>query len=236
MKRSVSREYNQLQEKLTGYVAMLNFRFMNLCIKAEEASLLPVSVVIGGASKKLEEVAVIAKKADYHFVIVPNHEDELKDVGRGIAMSHPEFKQDVESLHIEANDVDGNPMDNDVPYILATMPEVNDERYDILKEGVDMFYQECKTHMEKAILHTKGQISMQIIGEPAEDVDQVNKAVDKLVDEKNSQRDKLREEKLQEIEEAYKKWQAEQARKNPQNAENEKAMHSMRMTPENEEY
>ena len=236
MKRSVSREYNQLQEKLTGYVAMLNFRFMNLCIKAEEASLLPVSVVIGGASQKLEEVAVIAKKDDYRFVIVPNHEDELKDVGRGIAMSHPEFKQDVESLHIEANDVDGNPMDNDVPYILATMPEVNDERYDILKEGVDMFYQECKTHMEKAIQHTKGQISMQIIGEPAEDVDQVNKAVDKLVDEKNSQRDKLREEKLQEIEEAYKKWQAEQARKNPQNAENEKAMHSMRMTPENEEY
>ena len=68
MKRSVSREYNQLQEKLTGYVAMLNFRFMNLCIKAEEASLLPVSVIIGGTSKKLEEVAVIAKKDDYRFV------------------------------------------------------------------------------------------------------------------------------------------------------------------------
>ena len=46
----------------------------------------------------------------------------------------------------------------------------------------------------------------------------------------------LRKEKEPEIEEAYKKWQAEQARKNPQNAENEKAMHSMRMTPENEEY
>ena len=57
MKRSVLHDYNQLEEKLTGYVAMLNFKFLNLCVKAEEASLLPVTVNVDGASKKLEEVA-----------------------------------------------------------------------------------------------------------------------------------------------------------------------------------
>ena len=216
MKRSVLHDYNQLEEKLTSYVAMLNFRFMNLCIKAEEASLLPINVIIEGANKKLEQVSLIAKKDEYSFMVIPHIDGELKDVAQGIAMTHPEFKQDVESLHIEAHDAEGNPMDRDVPYILLTMPEVNDDRYDFLKQAVDTFYQECKTLMDKATAQAKGQIAMNIIGEPEEDVDGMNKAVDKLKEDKDKQRDKLRTEKLQEIEEAHNKWLAEQAQRNPQ--------------------
>ena len=216
MKRSVLHDYNQLEEKLTGYVAMLNFKFLNLCVKAEEASLLPVTVNVDGASKKLEEVAVTAKKDEYRFIIVPHIDEDLEAVGRGILMSHPDFKQDVESLHIEAHDAEGNPMDRDVHYILLTMPEVNDDRYDFLKQAVDTFYQECKTLMDKATIQARGQIAMNIIGEPEEDVDGMNKAVDKLKEDKDKQRDKLRTEKLQEIEEAHNKWLAEQAQRNPQ--------------------
>ena len=216
MKRSVLHDYNQLEEKLTSYVAMLNFRFMNLCIKAEEASLLPINVIIEGANKKLEQVSLIAKKDEYSFMVIPHIDGELKDGAQGIAMTHPEFKQDVESLHIEAHDAEGNPMDRDVPYILLTMPEVNDDRYDFLKQAVDTFYQECKTLMDKATIQARGQIAMNIIGEPEEDVDGMNKAVDKLKEDKDKQRDKLRTEKLQEIEEAHNKWLAEQAQRNPQ--------------------
>lgn len=216
MKRSVLHEYNQLEEKLTSYVAMLNFRYLNLCIKAEEVSLLPVTVLIDGSGKKLEQVAITAKKDDYHFMIVPHIDGDLRDVGQGIAMSHPEFKQDVESLHIEAHDAEGNPMDRDVPYILLTMPEVNDERYDFLKQAVDTFYQQSKTLMDKSVSEAKGLIAMHIIGEPEEEIDGINKAVDKLNDEKIEQRDKLRTEKLQEIEEAHNKWLAEKAQRNPQ--------------------
>lgn len=236
MKRSIINQYDQLQEKLSGYLAMLNFRYMNLCVKAEEASLLPISVNIEGASRKLEQVSVIGKKDDYHFMIVPHIDDDLKAVAQGIAMTHPEFKQDVDYLSIDVNDAEGNPMGRDVPYILIGMPEVDDERYDILKEGVDVFYQECKTLMEKAVVQVKGKIAMYSIGEPAEDIDNINKTVDKLKDEKSQERDKLHEEKLKEIEEAHKKWLAEQAQKNPQNAEDESVMRSMRMTPENKQY
>ena len=216
MKRSVLHDYNQWEEKLTGYVAMLNFRFMNLCIKAEEASLLPINVTIEGMSNRLEQVSLIAKKDEYSFMVVPNIDGDLKDVAQGIAMSHPEFKQDVESLRIEALDPEGNPTEHDVPYILLTMPEVNDDRYDFLKQTVDTFYQECKTLMDKATMQARGQISMNMIGEPEEDVDGMNKAVDKLKEDKEKQRDELRDKKLHEIEEAHNKWLAEQAQQNQQ--------------------
>ena len=207
MKRSVLHDYNQLEEKLTGYVAMLNFKFLNLCVKAEEASLLPVTVNVDGASKKLEEVAVTAKKDEYRFIIVPHIDEDMEAVGRGILMSHPDFKQDVESLHIEAHDAEGNPMDRDVPYILLTMPEV-----------------------------AKGLIAMHIIGEPEEEIDGINKAVEKLNDEKSEQRDKLRTEKLQEIEEAHKKWQTEHAQDEHQNngIHGENSGRSMRFGSEEE--
>ena len=216
MKRSVLHDYNQWEEKLTGYVAMLNFRFMNLCIKAEEASLLPINVTVEGMSNKLEQVALIAKKDEYSFMVVPNIDGDLKDVAQGIAMSHPEFKQDVESLRIEALDAEGNPTEHDVPYILLTMPEVNDDRYDFLKQAVDTFYQECKVLMDKATMQARGQIAMNIIGEPEEDVDGMNKAIDKLKEDKEKQRDELRDKKLHEIEEAHNKWLAEQAQQNQQ--------------------
>ena len=235
MNRSVIHDYNQLEEKLTSYVAMLNFRFMNLCVKAEEVSLLPINVIIQGANKKLEQVSIIGKKDEYSFMVVPHIDGDLKDVGQGIAMTHPEFKQNVESLHIDALDAEGNPVGRDVPYILLTMPEVNDDRYDFLKQAVDTFYQECKTLMDKATVQAKGQIATKIVGEPENVVDGMNNAVDKLKDDKDNQRDKLHDEKLQEIEEAHRKWQAEQAQNNQNNGINgDNAGHSMRFGSEEE--
>ena len=236
MKRSVLHDYNQLEEKLTGYVAMLNFKFMNLCVKAEEASLLSVTVNVDGAGKKLEEVAVTAKKDEYRFIIVPHIDEDMEAVGRGILMSHPDFKQDVESLHIDAHDAEGNPIGRDVPYILLTMPEVDDERYDFLKQAVDTFYQQSKMLMEKSVSEAKGLIAMHIIGEPEEEIDGINKALEKLNNEKSEQREKLRAEKLQEIEEAHKKWQTEHAQHEHQNngIHGENSGRSMRFGSEEE--
>jgi len=184
----------------------------------------------------LEEVAVTAKKDEYRFIIVPHIDEDLEAVGRGILMSHPDFKQDVESLHIEAHDAEGNPMDRDVPYILLTMPEVNDERYDFLKQAVDTFYQQSKTLMDKSVSEAKGLIAMHIIGEPEDEIDGINKAVEKLNDEKSEQREKLRAEKLQEIEEAHKKWQTEHAQDEHQNngIHGENSGRSMRFGSEEE--
>ena len=177
-----------------------------------------------------------AKKDEYRFIIVPHIDEDMEAVGRGILMSHPDFKQDVESLHIDAHDAEGNPIGRDVPYILLTMPEVNDERYDFLKQAVDTFYQQSKTLMEKSVSEAKGLIAMHIIGEPEEEIDGINKALEKLNDEKSEQREKLRAEKLQEIEEAHKKWQTEHAQDEHQNngIHGENSGRSMRFGSEEE--
>lgn len=204
MKRSISNQYDQLQEKLKGYVAMMNFRYINLCIKADPVSLIPVKVNVEGTEKNLEQVAMTAKKDDYRFWIVPKYDEDKDSICKGIAKVHPEFKQKEDTLKIEGISEDGEAYD--VHYIELTMPDVDDNRYNALKDAVDVVYQECKTLMEAAVSKAKAEIAFLSVGETKEDIDGINKAVDNLNDKCEKQRDKLRDKKLQDIEDAYKKW------------------------------
>ena len=204
MKRSISNQYDQLQEKLKGYVAMINFRYINLCIKADPVSLIPVKVNVEGTEKNLEQVAMTAKKDDYRFWIVPKYDEDKDSICKGIAKVHPEFKQKEDTLKIEGISEDGEAYD--VHYIELTMPDVDDNRYNALKDSVDVVYQECKTLMEAAVSKAKAEIAFLSVGEPKEDIDGINKAVDNLNEKCEEQRDKLRDKKLQDIEDAYKKW------------------------------
>lgn len=204
MKRSISNQYDQLQEKLKGYVAMMNFRYINLCIKADPVSLIPVKVNVEGTEKNLEQVAMTAKKDDYRFWIVPKYDEDKDSICKGIAKVHPEFKQKEDTLKIEGISEDGEAYD--VHYIELTMPDVDDNRYNALKDAVDVVYQECKTLMEAAVSKAKAEIAFLSVGETKEDIDGINKAVDNLNEKCEEQRDKLRDKKLQDIEDAYKKW------------------------------
>ena len=204
MKRSISNQYDQLQEKLKGYVAMMNFRYINLCIKADPVSLIPVKVNVEGTEKNLEQVAMTAKKDDYRFWIVPKYDEDKDSICKGIAKVHPEFKQKEDTLKIEGISEDGEAYD--VHYIELTMPDVDDNRYNALKDAVDVVYQECKTLMEAAVSKAKAEIAFLSVGEPKEDIDGINKVVDNLNEKCEEQRDKLRDKKLQDIEDAYKKW------------------------------
>lgn len=204
MKRALSNQYDQLYEKLKGYVAMMNFRYINLCVKADPVSLIPVTVNVEGVEKTLEQVATIAKKDEYRFWILPKYDEDWDSICKGIAKVHPEFKQSEGSFK-----VDGLGEEEEVHearYIELLMPEVNKKRYDALKDAVDVVYQECKTLMEAAVNKSKAEIAFLSVGEPKEDIDSMNKAVDKLDKDCKEQRDKLRDKKLKEIEEAYKTW------------------------------
>ena len=232
MKRTIIRQYNELEEKLAGYVASMNFRFMNLCVKAEEASLIPIRVSVEGSMQNLENVAMIGKKDDYSFMIVPNCEDDMKAIALGIGMVHPDFNQKEEILTVGSYDGNANPVNQDVPYILVTMPEVDEERYDLLKQGVDAFYQECKVQMDKAVTQSTAQIAFEGIGEPPEDIEKMTKAIDKLKADKENLREKLKAEKLEEIETAHKKWLTDNG-KNPDDnldADGHDVRKSMRLT------
>jgi hypothetical protein len=206
MKRALSNQYDQLYEKLKGYVAMLNFRYLNMCIKVEPASLIPVKVNIEGSEKNLEQVAMVTKKDDYRFWILPKYDDDMKAICAGIAKVHPEFRQKEMTMKIEGLEGDGT--SHDVRYLQLTMPEVDDKYYKALKDAVDVFYDQCKTLMEAAANQAKAEIAVKSVGEPKEDVDGIKKEVDKLIKSSEESRDKLRDKKLKDIEEAYKNWLA----------------------------
>ena len=206
MKRALSNQYDELYEKLKGYVAMLNFRYLNMCIKVEPASLIPVKVNIEGSEKNLEQVAMVTKKDDYRFWILPKYDDDMKAICEGIAKVHPEFRQKEMTMKIEG--LEGEGTSHDVRYLQLTMPEVDDKYYKALKDAVDVFYDQCKTLMEAAANQAKAEIAVKSVGEPKEDVDGIKKEVDKLIKSSEESRDKLRDKKLKDIEEAYKNWLA----------------------------
>ena len=237
MKRSLINQLNQLSEQLKGYVAALNYRYLNLCVKAEEVSLLPVQVAIEGEVKNLEDVAYAGKKGgdDYSLFIVPKYEEDLQPISEAVMHFHPEFIQKVEKETVKPGDGSGS---QEIPLLKLTVPEVNDDRYDVLKQGTKTFYDMCKADMEAAGIETESQLAVLGLEEKPEDMDNLKKAIDEVSDIWKKKRDELYDEKLKEIEEAHDKWKAEQAGKmeKEQKAANEnRVATSMRLTPDNDE-
>ena len=241
MKRAIINEFERLGETLSNYNAIFAYRLMNLCVKAEEVSLLPIEVLIEGEVQNLEKCTTIGKKDDYSFMIVPKFDEDLPSLAYSITRVHPEFKQEIQSMKVESADINGATTEKDVRYILVTMPEVNDDRYDVLKDGVKVCYEECKAQMEAANVKSKAKIAEFGIGESEDDLDRIKKGIDQLNDQWNGQRDKLYQEKLQEIEDAHNKWLAEKSETDQRQQEEDAARgnevtYSMRMgqTPDDD--
>ena len=213
MKRSIISLYEAMEDKLSGYVSIANYRYMNLCVKAEEVSLLSVRVNIEGEEKNIEDVAQVSKKVDYQFVAIPNYSEDLMPLAQGIAMQHPEFKQEFDAENVEVGDGEGNPQTVKVKMLILTMPEVDDDRYDVLKKAVDAAYDECKVDMEAIVSQTKTQITPLLAGEEPADVKRVKDGIDKAEKTWNDRCENFHNEKLKEIEEAHNKWKAKQAEK-----------------------
>lgn len=221
MKRSVINLYNQMQERYSGLVTQMNFRFLNLCVKAEEASLLPVKVNIEGEAQNLEDVATTAKKNDYEFVIVPTYTDDLPHVAQGIAMVHPEFKQSIENMKVDSMNIKQEKVERDIPYILLTMPEVDDDRHDFMKETANAVYEDCKVRMEEEKTKAAAQLVPLLTDDP--EADDITRYFDMLAKEWQTKRDNMHEAKIKEIEEAYEKWLSDYAKSQINQMEDEAA-------------
>lgn len=237
MRRSIIKEFDQLGESLSNQSAQFAYRMKNLCVKAEEVALLPVEILIEGEFQKLESCATIGKKDDYSFMVFPNYEEDLETMGKGIFRVHPEFKQKIESMQVDSVDEAGKNKSMDVHYILLTMPEVDDDRYDVLKDGVKVCYEDCKARMEVLNRKADAKFAELTIGDTDEDVKKLKAAREKLNEQWYGHRDKLYNEKLQEIEEAHNKWLAERGEEERKRMEDEASHNddvalSMRMTPE----
>lgn len=208
MKRSISNELNELYTKLSNLSGMFGYQLQNLCVKAEPVALLTIEVNVEGENQKLEDCTTVAQNDEYSFMIVPHYEDDIPALEQGILKAHPEFKLKKMSMTVDSIDLKGNPKEVEHPYILATMPDVTDERYNILNESVKLLYDNCKAKMEAAILKSDTKLAGLLVSEGKDTVDEVTDAIDTIKKEWTDKRDQTRDDKLKEIEDAYQKWLA----------------------------
>ena len=200
-----------MSDSLSTLNAQFAYRLMNLCVKSEPVSLLPILINIEGEQQKIEECAHVSKDDDYTFRVFANYSSDIPAVAQGIFKTHPEFKQELFEEEVEYIDEDGEERVDKVPYILLTMPEVDDERYDVLKDGVKAIYEDTKVKMENVIANADVKMAELMAGESEADIEKVKKNRGKQGKTWTEQRDKVYNKKLQEIEEAHSKWLLEQS-------------------------
>lgn len=202
---------------MNGYISLLSFRYMNLCVKAEAASLLPVTVTVNGQDMNIEGLADVAVPQEDMLAVVPHESAYLLQIGKGVMLAHPEFKMDIVQPEKSKNEED--------KYLTFTMPEVDDARHDLLIDGVDTLHDQCIAKINLLLDVYTVKIAAKMVGEDLETIDAVK---DKLTDMHDFYTDlcnKQADVKKKEIEDAYQKYLAEQEAK-LQEKQEEVAAHS----------
>ncbi|MBO7419389.1 MAG: ribosome recycling factor [Bacteroidaceae bacterium] len=222
MRKAVVTLIGEMKNKMGGYAVLLQYRYMNLCIKAEPASLLSLEVVDGEEEKHIfEETAFAMLINDFQFEIVPKENELLFPICRALMKTHPEFKQEVLTAEKEDRlNID----DEEEKHIIVTMPEVDKNRRDLLMNAVSTLYDECGVQLDKAKGDYTNRLLSKMAGESPNDIDE---AKNSLEDAYNQHKDIIktyRENKENEIEEAYQKWLTKQEAKEQEQQEKDEAM------------
>lgn len=213
MNRAILMEFQKMDERMGAYVALLKLRYSNLCVKADAVSLLCVDVLDGGKTLNIEDVAKVKMEGDYQIHIYPEDEESLTNIAKGIFAVHPEFKQQV--LDPEEEDVD----ESSNPYLIQhtlmlTMPEVDDERYDLLTNGIKGLRDQCQAKLDELYPEYWTRVSPAV---EQEEPAKKEKSIKTFEDRRKLYNDQVKEQyetKLKEIEEGHQRWQASQQEKN----------------------
>ena len=207
MNNYVISEIDSAQKKMGAYIALLNYRYMNLCVKAELGALMPVNVYIGDGVYNIEDVANINNPTEFQFGVFPMNENNYQCIIQGIYEAHPEFKMEIKTT-------DGSE-DADKRFILYTMPEVDKNRHDLLEEGIKTLHEECCTRIEALYAEFMARITENLskANLPKEDTDEAIKALDGTRNDSMGSADQMLINKQDEIDQAYKRYQEEQQRK-----------------------
>ena len=218
MRRSIENLIDEMKTKMSGYVVLLQYRYMNLCVKAEAAALLSITVIDEeGEEKDLEAVASAALGNEYQFEIYPNDKKMTYAISRGIKEAHPEFKIDIRT------EDGGNAAEDDdqEKVIVCTMPEVNKDRHDTLMDGVSTLYDQCKAKLDANHAIYKTRLTAKLVGSLEEDIKEAENKLEEVYGKHGEIAQQCKENKEKEIEEAYQRYLNDQTAK--QTAADEKA-------------
>lgn len=221
MKNKTATRLGELETKLNSTVALLCFRYMNLCVNAEPVSLLSVVVKSGDEDYKIEEVAKVTMPQENQLKIYPESQAFLFDIGKAIAVAHPEFDQDIVSIERDKN-VDPNDPNADKG-ILLTMPVVDDDRHDALMDAVKTLSDETKQRMDFHVGVCTAKITVQLAGASAEEIKEAKDGIEDLKGKYGDLAKQYREQKEKEIEDAYQLYLKQQEEKNRKTEEEQAA-------------
>ena len=207
MNAHILREINDANSKFSAYYSLLDLRYKNLCAKADGASLMPVTVIADGYECNIEEVAMVAKPNDYQLVVIPSEERYLRDLVEGIFEAHPEFKmkmmvKDKDGVR-ELNESESDSTEKGERFLLYTMPDVDKNRRDVLRQGVKNLYEECNAKIKLVDADAKRRMEEGSFVSTQKDMDEGFEALKQSYDLIKEKIDKLQQMKLEEIEEAY---------------------------------
>lgn len=194
----VLKEYENV---LGGYTGLLAFRLMNLCVKSDPASLLAVKVEVLGQEKNIEELSKVSVPSDATIHVYPFHEDLLPMIGKAIVAVHPEFRQSIETVHIEK-------ANKDLHYLQLTVPEVDKTRHDILTDGVDLCYNDAKAKLDAAKQKYAVLLADKMYGETEHSADEAMARFDRIFDDNMKIAKQSVDDKQKEIEDAYQRYRA----------------------------
>lgn len=198
MKNAIQHQLKLFSDKVQGYNMLFNYRLMNLCVKAELAALMPVTVVLDNREFNLEETAEIRRPDEYHLEIRPNNQEQLDDITLAIFDVHPEFILDIK----EEENLEGKKD----KYAYYSMPEVNKDRYDTLNNLTKGFYNECAANIDLVYARQQKTFVEGLINAPVAESDEAKDELKKIYDAGKDETVQIRDAKLKEIEEAYQQY------------------------------
>ncbi len=190
-------QIKQTEEQMLGYTTLLTFRYMNLCVKAEPASLMPVNVPVGVETVNIEEVSQVGTPDDYHLAIIPKNDDVVNSIITGVMNAHPEFKLERKTI----KQADGE----ELSYLLYEMPEVDGNRRDFLKQTVKSLYDEAKVRIETLYADTTSALT-KITQPTPEEAKEISAALDKRREDYLDKLKQLLLKKDGEIDDGYQRY------------------------------
>lgn len=231
---------DEVNRKMDSYIVLLSYRYMNLCVKAEVASLMPVSIVDDGMEFDIEEMADVAIANDFQMVVYPKYPEATKQIVIGIAEAHPEFKLSIKKGRMTYASVDENDEDDDKDndkkpktesisldkfpagelgedntglFLVYTMPDVDKNRRDLLTAAVKSLHTECMMRIDSLFAH-HAEIFTEVLLSTAsiKDGDLLKNRLTEIYDQHKERADMLRDEKIKEIDEAYANYMLKQSK------------------------
>lgn len=236
MNSLVLSQIDDIRQQMVGYTVLLSFKYVNLCIKADAMSLLPVTVYNDGREHEIEEVASVSVANDYQLLVYPKYSEMLPNIIFGIGQAHPEFKMNVKrgemtvmpieeakqyreiKMGAEPEEIDkmtdaepdGDP---EGLFLVYTMPEINKERRDILTLAVKDLHAECVERIDSIYFRHADNIVTMLTNTPPQEAETLKNALERVYHDNKEHADKLRDEKLQEIDDAYANYTLKQQKK-----------------------